>query len=102
MDDSVSLRVDYSVPTLVTTKKGKKLASGFELKRFVLAHRIGVEDFDGPMFKGDVQKLWEMFRPRFEEKLAADAAGWSVTFKGLSILRHPCDETPKEDDARWV
>lgn len=102
MDDSVSLRVDYSVPVLVTTKSGKKLAKDYELRRFVLAHRIGVDDFDGPMFNRDPQKLWEMFRPRFEEKLVAEAAGWKVTFRGLSVLRHSVEETPTENDDRWL
>lgn len=100
--DSVSLRVDFSVPVLVTTKSGKKLASGYELKRFVLAHRIGVEDFDGPMFNGDSQKLLEMFVQGITRKLEAEAAGWKVTFKGYSILRHPAAETPKIDDERWL
>ena len=100
--DSVSLRVDFSVPVLVTTKSGKKLASGYELKRFVLAHRIGVEDFDGPMFQGNAQKLLEMFSQGITKKLEAEAAGWKVTFKGFSIMRHPCAETPKMEDPRWV
>lgn len=100
--DSVSLRVDFSVPVLVTTKSGKKLASGYELKQFVLAHRIGVEDFDGPMFNGDSQKLLEAFIQGITKKLVAEAAGWAVTFKGYAIMRHPCAETPAVDDPRWV
>lgn len=98
--DSVSLRVDYSLPILVRTKSGMK-ASGYDLKRFVLAHRIDVVDFQN-LFGGDAQKLWEMIRSGFEAKLEAEAAGWKVTFKGLAILRHSFEETPEENDPRWT
>ena len=100
--DSISLRVDFSVPVLVKTKSGKKMASGYELKRFVLAHRCGAEDFSGPLFNGDAQKLLEVFSKGITKKLEAEAEGWKVTFKGFSIMRHPCAETPKMEDPRWV
>ncbi len=101
-DDSISLRFEYSVPVLVTTKKGRKLATGYELKRFVKAHRIGVDDFEGPMFDRDAQKLVEMFRPQFEKKLQAEYGDWRVIFKGFAIMRHAWDEIPSEDDERWT
>lgn len=100
MTDSISLRVDYQVPVLVTTKSGQKLASGYDIRRFVLPHRIGVDDYEALGL--DSQKLWEMFRPRFEAKIAAEAAGWPVHFRGISVLRHPWEETPALDDPRWV
>lgn len=99
--DSVSLRFDFLVPELVTTKKGRKLASGYKLIRIVRAHRCGVEDFDG-MFERDSNKLAEFFRPGVEKKLADEAAGWPVHFRGVSVMRHPWEETPAVDDPRWV
>jgi len=100
--DSISLRFDFSVPVLVTTKKGKVLASTYELKRFVRAHRIGVDDFDGPMFNRDLNKLVAMFLPQFEAKLQAQYGAWKVYYKGVSMMRHSFDETPGVDDPRWV
>lgn len=102
---SVSLRLDYSVPVLVKTRSGMK-ASGYELRRFVLAHRIGVDDFDAPLsaagFGGSVEKLVEACGKGLEKKLQDAAHGWPIRFRGVSVLRHPAAETPKMDDPRWV
>ena len=98
--DSISLRLDYSVPVLVKTRNGKMMARGYELKRFVLAHRMGAEDYRD--WYGTSQQLLDMFREGFEKKLQEKYADWPVRFKGYSILQHPAAETPKMDDPRWV
>lgn len=100
--DSISLRIDYSVPILVTTKSGKKMARGYELQRFVLAHRIGVEDYE-TLCGRDPQKLMNLLCiERYEAKLQAKYGDWPVRFRGVSVMQHPAAETPKMDDLRWV
>lgn len=100
-EESVSLRVNYQIPTLVKTKSGWK-ATGFELSRKVLYNRISSADFDAPPFNGNVQKLVEVLGNKWEEKLKEDAHGWKVEFKGADILRHPAGERPDVNDPRWT
>jgi len=99
--DSVSLRLDYSVPVLVKTKSGMK-ARAYEIQRFVLAHRIGVEDYE-TLCGRDPQKLMQMILiERYEAKLQAKFGDWPVRFRGVSVLVHKADETPTINDERWV
>jgi len=100
-EESVSLRVNYQIPTLVKTKSGWK-ATGFELSRKVLYNRISSADFDAPPFNGNVQKLVEVLGNKWEEKLKEDAHGWKVEFKGADIMRHPAGERPDINDPRWT
>lgn len=99
--DSVSLRFDYLVPELVATKSGRKLASGYKLVRITRAHRCGVDDFDG-LFARDPNKLSDMFRESLEKALQAEYGDWPVHFRGVAVMRHPWDETPTENDPRWL
>lgn len=98
--DSVSLRYDFSVPELVKTPTGKYLASGYKLTSVVVAHLCGVDDF-AALFGGDVNKLAAMFRQMAERKLPA-SEGWKVEFRGVASLTHRWEETPAENDARWM
>jgi hypothetical protein len=83
MTDSVSLRVDYMVPVLTKSNKPKT----YELRRFVLANRIGVDDY--ATLKSDANKLWGIFRAGFEAKLAEPLKGWPIHFRVPRIVARP-------------
>jgi hypothetical protein len=89
------------VPEFVVTKSGRKLASGYKLVRIVKAHRCGVDDFDG-LFGRDPNRLADMFREGLEKKLQADYGEWPVRFQGVALMRHSWEETPAENDPRWL
>ena len=99
--DTISLRVDFKVPTLVSTKNGQKLASGFELKRIVLPGLIGTNDYK-TLFSKNPEKLLEMCLPEIMKKLQEEAAGWSVTFCGYTLMTHHWGYTPDEDHPDWI
>lgn len=101
-EESVSIRVNYQIPTLVHTKSGKWMATGSELSRKVLYNRISVADFEAPPFNGSLPKLLEVMGKKWEDKLKEDAHGWKVEFKGADILRHPAAERPDVNDPRWT